>query len=125
MWARSAAGFLQFEDRGGAWTWERSAHPPQTEKEVFPPEKLTAMNMMQYQEKALDFPIVFLPLMASALGGVEGMPNRISARDLPPDQLQLFIYAPVPAGFHMQGKGFSREKGWVLYVQDVFKPNAP
>ena len=33
--------------------------------------------------------------------------------------------APVPAGFHLQGKGFNREKGWVLYVQDVFKPNAP
>jgi hypothetical protein len=83
------------------------------------------MNAMNYQESALVWQSILLPLMANALGGVEGVPHYISARDLSGDQIQLFIYAPVPAGFHLQGKGFSQEKGWVLYVQDVFKPNAP
>jgi hypothetical protein len=36
--------------------------------------------------------------------------------------LQLLVVAPAPAAFQLQGEGFAREKGWVLYVQDVFKP---
>jgi hypothetical protein len=125
MWARSNTGFLEFEKHGGEWTWNRGVHPPQLEQNVFDSKKLEVINALQFQETALLWDNLFLPLVASALGGVEGMPNRSPARDLPRDQLQLFIYAPVPAGFHMQGKGFRHEKGWVLYVQDVFKPTAP
>lgn len=36
--------------------------------------------------------------------------------------LQLLIPAPAPPSMHLQGKGFAREDGWVLYVQDVYKP---
>ena len=124
VWGRLSASFVQFKEAGGAWTWERKARAPQSESDVFKNDKLMAINMVQYGDRTLDMQTVLLPLMASVLG-VEGFPNRTPARALPRDQLQLFIYAPVPAGFHLLGKKFTREKGWVLYVQDVFKPNAP
>lgn len=125
MWARTGFGFLQFAARDGAWVWDRTVNPPQQEKEVFAPAKLSALNGLQFQQTEWIWDNLDIPLMALAIGGVEGLPNRVPARDLPRDQLQLLIYAPEPAGFHLQGKGFSREKGWVLYVQDVFKPIAP
>ena len=37
-------------------------------------------------------------------------------------EMQLLITAPTPPSLQLQGKGFAREDGWVLYVQDVYKP---
>jgi hypothetical protein len=37
-------------------------------------------------------------------------------------EIQLLITAPAPPSLQLQGKGFAREDGWVLYVQDVYKP---
>lgn len=37
-------------------------------------------------------------------------------------EIQLLITAPTPPSLQLQGKGFAREDGWVLYVQDVYKP---
>ena len=36
--------------------------------------------------------------------------------------LRLLVFASSPPTFHLRGSGFDRERGWVLYVQDVFKP---
>ena len=36
--------------------------------------------------------------------------------------MQLLITAPTPPALQLQGKGFAKEDGWVLYVQDVYKP---
>jgi hypothetical protein len=57
--------------------------------------------------RALDYPGIF--------------PVTVSARKDPP-ALQLLIVAPAPPSLQLQGKGFNREDGWVLYVQDVYKP---
>jgi hypothetical protein len=50
----------------------------------------------------------------------------VFASTVPPPQhhadLELLVVAPAPASFQLQGEGFTREKSWVLYVQDVFKP---
>lgn len=48
-------------------------------------------------------------------------PTTISAPKERAD-MQLLITAPAPPSMHLQGKGFAREDGWVLYVQDVYKP---
>ena len=41
---------------------------------------------------------------------------------MPPDQMQLLLYASAAQSFEMQGKGFHGEKGWVLYVIDLIRP---
>ncbi|MES2569286.1 MAG: hypothetical protein V4710_04430, partial [Verrucomicrobiota bacterium] len=60
-------------------------------------------------------------LMAHALGGAERLQHFIPGRPIAPDQLQLFIFARVPEGFRLQGGDFKVERGWVLYVRNVFK----
>ena len=64
----------------------------------------------------------FLPLAGIFYGDIKGFANRISRRPMPPDQMQLLLYASAPESFAMQGKGFHGEKGWVLYVIDLFHP---
>jgi len=93
----------------------------ETEANVFEAQHLMAGNGMQFGEQTLDTKKLVRPLIARALGGVEGMQHYAPSRPLPKDQLQLFIYAPMPASFGVQSKGFGRENGWVLYVQDVFR----
>ncbi len=75
-------------------------------------------------------------LIARALGTIEGLPNvlarplgtieslskLITSPPLPVDQLQLFLYTDLPAGFRVQDPRFGSQTGRVLYVQDVFKP---
>lgn len=64
-----------------------------------------------------------MPLLAArALGAPDVFQQNLSAPPKPADHLQLCIVAPAPAAFHLRGAGFERERGWVLYVQDVFKP---
>jgi len=63
-----------------------------------------------------------MPLLAArALCAPDVFPTSISP---PPHRadLQLLVVAPIPASFALQGHGFTHESGWVLYVQDVFKP---
>jgi hypothetical protein len=48
--------------------------------------------------------------------------KAIAAPAKPRADLQLIVEAPAPASFHLQGQGFTRETGWVVYLQDVFKP---
>ena len=63
-----------------------------------------------------------MPLLAArAVRAPDIFPNRVAPPDHQAD-LQLLIVAPMPAAFQLQGKGFTRENGWVLYVQDVYKP---
>jgi len=125
VWARSNTGFLEFTQHAGEWSWDRGIHPPVQENNVFTSERMKTVSALQFQEANLVWDNLFFPLVAWTFGGAENLPNRSPARGLPVDQLQLFIYAPSPVGFHMQGKGFRREQGWVLYVQDVSKPPAP
>ena len=61
-------------------------------------------------------------LIARALGTVEGLQHLVTSAPLPADQVQLFLYAPLPDGFRVQDSRFGSQKGFVLYVQDVFKP---
>jgi hypothetical protein len=61
-------------------------------------------------------------LIARSLGNVEGLANFVTRAPRPADQLQVFIFAPLPEGFRVQEKRFGNQEGEVLYVQDVFKP---
>ena len=60
-------------------------------------------------------------LEARAIGGGAAFRQSIGERPQPEDQVQLWIFAAAPEGFHMRGKGFTKENGCVLYVQDVFR----
>jgi hypothetical protein len=60
-------------------------------------------------------------LTARAIRHAGVFPNQISAPKYPPD-MQVLITAPTPPSMQLQGKGFAREDGWVMYVQDVYKP---
>lgn len=66
----------------------------------------------------------YYPLFAVFLGDVPVLPHPLTRRFLPPDQLQLFLFAETPASFAMKGKGFDRAHGHALYVIDVFRPAA-
>jgi hypothetical protein len=62
-----------------------------------------------------------MPLLEARALGI----NDVFSANLPPrnaGEMQLLIQSPAPSTFQLQGKGFSREDGWVLYVQDVSKP---
>ena len=63
-----------------------------------------------------------LPLLyARALGLLGSSAQILSERPMPADMLQLFVAAQSPDGFRLKGKGFDRETGCVLYIQDVYK----
>ena len=61
-------------------------------------------------------------LIAQTLGTIEGLPNLITGPSLPANQLQLFLYAPLPEGFHVTDPRFGSQTGRVLYIQDIFLP---
>jgi len=64
-----------------------------------------------------------MPLLAArALSAPEVFLQTVVEPPTPADQLQLGIIAPAPVSFHLRGPGFDRERGWVLYVQEIFKP---
>ncbi len=99
---------------------------PQPLANYFAPDKLNVVNNANFNfgdmAKAGESLRRLTPvLMARALSYPGVFPNTISAPAKPAD-LQLIVFAPEPPSFQLQGKGFTREAGWVLYVQDVFKP---
>ena len=64
-----------------------------------------------------------LPLLyVRAMDGREYFQQEIAHPPRTGDRLKLYIFAKAPVSFHMKGAGFGRENGYVLYVQDVFKP---
>ncbi len=63
-----------------------------------------------------------LPLLQARALGADTIAPQISERPLADNQIRLLIAAPAPAGFQMQGQGFARENGVVLYVEDIFQP---
>jgi ABC-2 type transport system ATP-binding protein len=85
----------------------------------FSPERLRHFNTER--GGSFDPKETFIPLAATFFGDVKGISDRISARPLPSDQIQLLIFAKAPASFAMQGKGFHGEEGWVLYVINLFR----
>ncbi len=91
-------------------------------KDVLQP--LTQSYFGESAEKlAADSLRAMLPLLqARAIGGTESFQQSIPQRPLPPDQGQLWIFARAPEGFRMRGEGFTKENGYVLYVQDIFRP---
>lgn len=66
----------------------------------------------------------YYPLLAHFLGEAAALPHPLTKRSLPPDQLQVFIFAETPESFAMKGKGFDHGHGHALYVIDVFRPEA-
>ncbi|MGB8170959.1 MAG: hypothetical protein WCF18_25880, partial [Chthoniobacteraceae bacterium] len=64
-----------------------------------------------------------LPLLyLRALDGRDFFSQGIDRGPQPADQLQLFIFMKSPESFRLQGEGFGGETGYVLYVQEVWKP---
>ena len=69
-----------------------------------------------------DIPGKLMPLLMARATNVFGvLPDAVSAPSHRAD-LQVLIVAPAPPSFQLQGTGFTHETGWVLYVQDLFKP---
>jgi hypothetical protein len=91
----------------------------------FNPERNNSFNAYEWNNSGLKFEDAFRPLLANYLSDVNGVQHRFSLRPLAADQLQLYVYAKAPESFAMKGKGFRGEKGWVLFVQDVFREPAP
>jgi hypothetical protein len=95
----------------------------ETVANYFSREKLSAVNhFLSPNSKTADgFRTLIPTLAARALEYPDVFSTNISPpKDRAP--LQLLIAAPAPASLHVQGKGFEREDGWILYVQDVSKP---
>ncbi|MDQ3622497.1 MAG: hypothetical protein M3463_08425 [Verrucomicrobiota bacterium] len=64
-----------------------------------------------------------LPLLyVRAMNGHAYFPQALDYPPMPGDVLELYVFARAPESFGLQGKGFARENGFVLYVQKVFKP---
>jgi hypothetical protein len=99
---------------------------PQTLANYFAHDKLNAasnsnISITHAPQTANSLGTLMPALAARALHYPGVFPNSISAPKSSAD-LQLLITAPAPPSFQLQGKGFAREDGWVLYVQDVYKP---
>jgi hypothetical protein len=64
-----------------------------------------------------------MPLLAArALGAQDVFLQTVIEPPLPADQMRLCIVAPAPQSFRLRGPGFDRERGWVLYVQNLILP---
>ncbi len=118
---RSENLFYEMEMRNGAL--EVSNKPPVSFGVFFGRDKLqplTYEGMLNRQDH--DQLTRLMPLLyARAVGAPEVFHQSIPA-PLDRTQLELFIVAPMPLSFGLQGKGFNRETGSVLYVQDVLRP---
>ncbi len=70
-----------------------------------------------------DAPRALLPLlMARALGVQDVFLQNIVEPPAPAGRMQLCVVARAPDSFRLRGPGFDRERGWVLYVQDLLQP---
>lgn len=122
VWARRGGQMLQLRKEGGLWVWNHDL--TFSVESFFDSEKTNTFNAYEWNNAGLKFDVAFRPLLANFLSDVEGVQHRFSLRPLKADQLQLYVYAKAPESFAMKGKGFRGEKGWVLFVQDVFRETA-
>jgi hypothetical protein len=113
---------LVFGRHDDTWVWEKQLSSAISINDFFSAERLRHFNTERGD--TFDPKDTFMPLAATFFGDVKGISDRISARPLPSDQMQLLLFAKAPASFAMQGKGFQGEKGWVLYVINLFQPKA-
>jgi len=90
---------------------------------LFDDEKLHFLRQFQWAHRNFDPQTANLPLLAYSLRDVAAFPHSLNPRALPPDQLQVFVFAQAPESFAMKGKGFDGGKGHVLYILDVFRPD--
>jgi hypothetical protein len=64
-----------------------------------------------------------MPLLAArTLAVTELFPQTVVPPANLPQPWKLCIVAPAPESFRLRGPGFERERGWVLYVQDIIQP---
>jgi hypothetical protein len=118
--ARRGDRILPLRKEGSNWVWDDKTMPALDLDTFFEHEKLQRFN---YEGRGNFEPRnVSTLLMGTFYGDVKGFSNRVSRRAMPPDQMQLLLFASAPDSFAMQGKGFHGEKGWVLYVVDLFRP---
>ena len=104
---------------------EVSGKPPESFANYFSRTKLqplTYENIVGPKTGIASLVSMMPLLLARTLGVPEVFHQSVAPRPLEPKHLELFIVAPVPPSFCLQGKGFTRETGSVLYVQDVFQP---
>lgn len=132
-WVRQGGLFYKIKNSGDRWMLDGPGAP---ESSFFPEGSFLSFNANSFRNRMFFSgddpdeekrkgewmdnagPI----LVARALGTIEGLANCVTARALPADQLQLFIYTQLPDGFRVQDLRFASQNGRVLYVQDVFKP---
>jgi len=114
---------LELKQDGSVWVWNNG--PALSADSFFNPNKSNPFNTYEWTGNGLKPDDTFRPLLANFLGDVSGLQYQYSTRTLRSDHLQLFVFAKAPETFAMKGKGFRGEKGWVLYVQDVFREAIP
>ena len=65
---------------------------------------------------------LMVPLMARAVAHAGTFWQDVRYPALPPDRMQIFIYAPLPEGFRLQEPRFGEPMGYVLYQIELRKP---
>ena len=124
MYAIFGGKLYEMALHNGVLAWNHQA--AKALADYFSREKLGTMNYRNLTNadisKGGDVLRELSPLLAARALNVPGVfPISISAPGHVAD-LQLLIAAPAPPSLELQGKGFGHEDGWVLYVQDVYKP---
>jgi hypothetical protein len=119
VWARRGDQMLRLKRERNLWIWNNDESSDIDS--FFGSEGRHPFNAYEWNNSGLKFDVAFRPLLATFLADVNGVQHRFSMRPLAVDQLQLYVYAKAPASFAMKGRGFNGEKGWVLFVQDVFR----
>jgi hypothetical protein len=111
---------LAFHDGG----WELQHPVPLTLKDYFSGEKIRPHSYGQGfgKNEGPDAHCTLMPLLAAQVLNAPEIFQQTVSEPANRADLQLLVVAPAPASFRLQGRGFDRERGWVLYVQDVFKP---
>lgn len=106
------SGALQVKNAGG-----------QQITKVFSRETLQPLTYQNFSNDAKDQHRQLMPLLAAyVLNPPDIFQQNVSGPPIAKDRALLMFVAPAPPSFHLQGQGFSRESGWVLYVQELSKP---
>lgn len=119
---------IVFGDRIYDLSWEGGAlivkNPGgQLISQVFSKSNLQPLTYQNQSSGAKNQHRDMMPLLAAyVLNPPEIFQQNISAPPAAKDRALLMFVAAAPASFSLQGQGFTRESGWVLYVQDLFKP---
>ncbi len=104
---------------------EVSNQPAVTMNDYFSRQKMSSLANFNHfgQQESPDGHRDLIPLLAArALGAPEVFPQTVTETPRANEPWRLCIVAPAPEGFRLRGPGFNHERGWVLYVQDVFQP---